>query len=1178
MSPQLSVIVPVFNVRDYLADCLDSIAAQTMADLEVVLVDDGSTDGSTEIAEEYAAVDSRFRLVRKENGGLGSARNLGVRSVHPDSRYLGFVDSDDVLPRGAYRYLYEALEESGSDLATGNVYRLQADRRVQNHQHAHLRETVLGTHVTREPWLLTDRIACNKLFRREFWERHRLAFPEGVLYEDISLTVPAHFLAEAVDVVHRHVYYWRIRSGSITQRAAEAQGARDRIEAVNRTSRFLAERSPVHQRTFEQQTLSYDFRFLLDAFPQAGEEYREAVVAGAAAFAERLAPEDFAELPVDLRAKWELIRGRRTADLLDLLLLEQRSHNGFEVAGAVRRRAVYRTGSGEPIALPARTVALRSDELPLLAKLEEVRWSPEGRLELHGCAYVDNLPAGSPLTSLRAAVLTGPDRRRTLLRLRSRPSVAAGRGSGQELHDHAGAGFLLSVDPERFKLGGKWQAGAWTLRVALGRPGLLRHAPIRPAGANVDFTRVRPLDADTLLRIGFDNGALTLRVEEVQARIDGHRLVDGCLEITGRVRDKHRPVRLTVNQKDSEARVETPVTVGQAEAGWRGFTAAVPLDAVASVAPVTEDGPHELAPRSVDGWWSRLVTEGGAQLVVTALPGLAAGSYPLPPGPGGPDPRLGDQLQLLPGTEGQLVLERTRRPTAGTLSWTPDGRLEIAGTLPATAGPVQLVLRHSGLHEEVTVPVEHADGRFTAALDPAAHPGLGGELPLREGHWYGFLRRTGADSRDGELSLRLATAAQAGLPLERPGAGRQFAVIACYRDMFVLSSAAAPGFEAQSPYRIRQLARQAYPAARRLPLRDTVLYSSFDGRQYGDAPRAIHEELLGRGSELRHLWTVDDEQAPLPPSARAVALGGPEWHQALATCRYLVTNTQLPSWFRRREGQTVVQCGAGVPVKRTGLALRGSVYADHSRLAELSEQSRQWSLLLAPNRSGATALRRTWDFQGEILSDCSPRTDLLHAEDRDKLAEVLRRRLDLPEGRRTVLFAPTFRDHRAVSGRPLRYDFTPGLDLTSFAEALGDGYRVLVRRHPDTVSAFPIGGAVTDVSAHPDAVELLLLADVLVTDYSSLAVDFCRTGRPVLFFTPDLDHYRDSVRGLEIDLPRHSPGPLLGTQEELLEALLDLDAVAAAHAERYASFRKAYCGVLDAEGARRAVDRMLTLG
>ncbi|WP_042399574.1 bifunctional glycosyltransferase/CDP-glycerol:glycerophosphate glycerophosphotransferase [Streptacidiphilus carbonis] len=1178
MSPQLSVIVPVFNVQDYLADCLDSIAAQTMADLEAVMVDDGSTDGSTAIAERYAAADPRFRLVRQQNGGLGSARNLGVRSVHPESRYLGFVDSDDVLPRGAYQYLYEALEESGSDLATGNVYRLQADRRVQNHQHAHLARTVLGTHVSRDPWLLTDRIACNKLFRREFWERHRLAFPEGVLYEDIALTVPAHFLAEAVDVVHRHVYYWRIRSGSITQRAAEAQGARDRIEAVNRTSRFLAERSPAHQRAFEKQTLSYDFRFLMDAFPKAGEEYREAVVAGAADFAERLEPEAFADLPVDLRAKWELIRGRRTAELLDLMLLEQRSHQGFEVAGGVRRRAVYRSGSGKPIPLPARVTTLRGGELPLTAKLEEVGWSPEGLLELHGCAYVENLPDGSALTSFRTAVLTGPDRRRSLLPLRSRPSVAAGRGSWQELHDHGGSGFLLTVDPERFKRDGRWQVGSWSLRIVLGRAGLLRNAGLRAAGSNVDFTRVRPLDPDRLLRIGFDKGVVILKVEEVQARIDGHRLVDGCLEITGRVRERHRPVQLTVNQKGSSARVEVPVRCVAAEGGWRPFLAAVPLDTVGSVAPAVQDGPRELAPSSVDGWWTRLVTEGGAQLVVSAAPELASGSYPLPPGPGGPHPRLGEELQLFAGTEGQLMLERTRRPAAEQLAWTPGGRLEIAGTLPGDAGPVELVLRHSGLHEEARVPVTQADGGFTASLDPAAHPGPRGGHPLREGHWYGFLRPVGADSRDGELSLRLATSTLARLPLDRPGEGRRFAVTACYRDMFVLSSGAAPGFEQQSPYRTRQLAREAYPAARRLPLRDTVLYSSFDGRQYGDAPRAVHEELLGRDRELQHLWTVDDEQVPLPLSARAVALGGAEWHEALATSRYLVTNTQLPPWFRRREGQTVVQCGTGVPVKRTGLALRGSVYADHSRLAELPEQSRQWSLLLSPNRSGTAALRRAWDYRGEILGDCSPRTDLLHAEDREKLAEVLRRRLDLPEGRRTVLFAPTFRDHRAVAGGPLRYDFAPGLDLAALAGSLGDGYRLLVRRHPDTVASFPIGGAVTDVTAHPDAVELLLVADVLVTDYSSLAVDFCRTGKPVLLFTPDLDQYRDSVRGLEIDLPRHAPGPLLRTQDELVQALLGLDAVAADHAERYASFREAHCGVLDAEGARRAVDRMLALG
>ncbi|MFC8877628.1 glycosyltransferase family 2 protein, partial [Streptomyces ardesiacus] len=98
MAPRLSVIVPIYDVERYLPACLDSLAAQTFRDFEVLMVDDGSPDNSAAIAEEYAARDPRFKLIRKENGGLGAARNTGMTHLAPESEFLTFVDSDDLIP------------------------------------------------------------------------------------------------------------------------------------------------------------------------------------------------------------------------------------------------------------------------------------------------------------------------------------------------------------------------------------------------------------------------------------------------------------------------------------------------------------------------------------------------------------------------------------------------------------------------------------------------------------------------------------------------------------------------------------------------------------------------------------------------------------------------------------------------------------------------------------------------------------------------------------------------------------------------------------------------------------------------------------------------------------------------------------------------------------------------
>src|SRR5919198_645962 len=122
--PKLSVVVPIYNVEDYLDECLRSLAAQTFGDFEAVLVDDGSTDDSAAIAQRFADADPRFRVVRQANGGLGSARNTGTAEARGD--YLAFLDSDDVLPREAYARLIGALERSGSDFASGNMERLTA--------------------------------------------------------------------------------------------------------------------------------------------------------------------------------------------------------------------------------------------------------------------------------------------------------------------------------------------------------------------------------------------------------------------------------------------------------------------------------------------------------------------------------------------------------------------------------------------------------------------------------------------------------------------------------------------------------------------------------------------------------------------------------------------------------------------------------------------------------------------------------------------------------------------------------------------------------------------------------------------------------------------------------------------------------------------------------------------
>jgi CDP-glycerol glycerophosphotransferase len=323
--PRVSVVVPVHNVEDYLDDCLRSITAQTVSDLEVLMVDDGSTDRSVEIAERHAERDRRLRLVRQANHGLGHARNTGVRAA--EGEFLSFVDSDDRLPPDALELLLGALEKTGSDFATGNVHRFDSRGTWPA---AFLKRTFFRrryrTHVSSFRWLLSDRMAQNKLWRRSFWEEHDLGFPEGVLHEDIPVVLPAHFLARSVDVISSPVYLYREREAgapSITQRRTELRTLHDRLNAIEHVRAFLVSHGPPgSRRWYDESVVEEDLRYHLDALPDGDAEYREAFLDAATAFLERAGAGVERHLPAIQRLKWHLVRRRKLPELLEVLRFE----------------------------------------------------------------------------------------------------------------------------------------------------------------------------------------------------------------------------------------------------------------------------------------------------------------------------------------------------------------------------------------------------------------------------------------------------------------------------------------------------------------------------------------------------------------------------------------------------------------------------------------------------------------------------------------------------------------------------------------------------------------------------------------------------------------------------------------------------------------------------------------
>ena len=396
--PRLSVVVPIYNVEDYLGACLESIADQTFARprgrarrRRVARHAPASSPRTSPAAREG------WKVLHVENGGLGRARNIGLDAATAD--YVTFVDSDDVVPRDAYELMMHAIEGSGSDIVSGGVLRYDGARTRPSGLHRRaVPETRVATHVRAMPSLLYDTTAWNKIFRREFLLEHGLRFPEGVYYEDIPLTVPAHFLARSVDLIQEPVYLWRERQTaeqSITQRRAESRNLVDRMAAVSSVNDFLESTGEVEgKRLHDLKVLTLDMPLFLDVLHEGDAEFAQTLVRVFRDYLSDVDPDVVASLPPRRRLAYFLIEQGRTEELVQAHQLQLRDPRPPVVRRGVRLYVQLPFFGDESVGVPDAVYDVTRSQR-LVTGIRDVRWN-RTTLEVDGHAFIDGVPDLGP--------------------------------------------------------------------------------------------------------------------------------------------------------------------------------------------------------------------------------------------------------------------------------------------------------------------------------------------------------------------------------------------------------------------------------------------------------------------------------------------------------------------------------------------------------------------------------------------------------------------------------------------------------------------------------------------------------------------------------------------------------------------------------------------------------------
>ena len=333
------------------------------------------------------------------------------------------------------------------------------------------------------------------------------------------------------------------------------------------------------------------------------------------------------------------------------------------------------------------------------------------------------------------------------------------------------------------------------------------------------------------------------------------------------------------------------------------------------------------------------------------------------------------------------------------------------------------------------------------------------------------------------------------------------------------------------------------------PLRPGVFLESFGGRSAGDNPAAICEDLAAHGVGAPLWWSVVDGTVRVPAGARPVVVGSPQWVEALRTSRVIVTNDHLPSWFSKREGQYLLQTWHGTPIKKLLHDAPRAVTLRYRRL--MDRQVPQWDLLLAQSPQAGRRLQQALGYRGPVRVGEYPRNVRLLGG-----AEVRRRvrhELGIAPGQPVILYAPTWREslRPSTDAAGCAAAHGPGpvgaLDGPRLAELL-DAVVLMRSHHMNRAGCVP---GMIDVSGYPSVEELMLAADILVSDYSSIFFDFALTGKPAVVYVPDLASYRDVERGLYGDWPLGSGLPVAADHDELashLQRLLgDIDVAEGCH-------------------------------
>ncbi|MDD4112264.1 MAG: CDP-glycerol glycerophosphotransferase family protein [Herbinix sp.] len=359
-----------------------------------------------------------------------------------------------------------------------------------------------------------------------------------------------------------------------------------------------------------------------------------------------------------------------------------------------------------------------------------------------------------------------------------------------------------------------------------------------------------------------------------------------------------------------------------------------------------------------------------------------------------------------------------------------------------------------------------------------------------------------------------------------------------------------------------------------------ILFESNMGRNYTGNPKAIYEEMvrLGLDRKYRCYFILEGTETKIPGAAKKIKRNRFRYFYYYAIAGIWISDTRFPKYIIKRPDTIYIQTWHGTPLKKLALDLDAVYMSGETSLEDYKrnfyENVQTWDYLISQNHYSTEIFRKAFGFEKEILEIGYPRNDILYSKNNEEDIIKIKESLGLPQDKRVILYAPTWRDNEYY--RNGIYRFNTGLDFPLLMKELKEDTVLVVKYHyliKDVIDWSDYEGFVYDFDKDYDISLLYLTSDMLVTDYSSVMFDYSILKRPMMFYCYDLCEYRDTLRGFYFDFMNEAPGPVVETTKSLIDSIKGYDYDI--YKKKYEAFINKYNHADDGNASAKVINKLL---